>query len=121
MGAQAYADWSVWTGPFMELQQINQTAAEKVVRECISFYSDGAASAVKCTQSMQRVSSPEDFMSTQMKLLTQQGEKNLEFLQNIFQIYQDAIKNHARWTEDKVSTAIKTASKGSKRQEEETH
>lgn len=106
-----YGDWSTWSGPLMELQQMNQAAAEKVVRECISYCSDNAATAVKCTQTMQRVTSPEDFMSTQIKLLSQQGSKNLEFMQNIFQIYQDALKEHCHWTEEKVSSAMKTASK----------
>lgn len=123
MPAQAaFADWSVWSGPFMELQQINQAAGEKLVRECISYYSDSAANTVKCTQTMQRVTSPEDFVNTQMKLLSQQGEKTMEFMQNIFQIWQDAFKDHARWTEDKVSSAVKTAGKAAgtiKRQAEE--
>lgn len=108
----AFADWSVWSGPLMELQQIHQQAAEKVIRECISYYSDNAATAVKCTQTMQRVTSPEDFFSTQWKLMSQQNEKNFEFLQNLFQIYQDTFKEHSSWTEDKVSSAMKTAAKG---------
>lgn len=112
MNNQAYGDWSAWSAPLIELQQMNQAAAEKVVRECISFYSDNAATAVKCSQTMQRVTSPEDFVSTQMKLLAQQGEKTLEFLQNIFQIYQTAIKEHSHWTEEKVSKAMKSTGKG---------
>lgn len=120
MGTQAqYADWSVWSGPLMELQQINQAAAEKVIRECISYYSDNAASAVKSTQTMQRVNSPEDFFTTQLKLLTQQGAKNMEFFQNIFQIYQDAIKDHTQWTEEKVSSAMKNAGKAVRKNAED--
>ncbi|HSX20109.1 MAG TPA: phasin family protein [Gammaproteobacteria bacterium] len=107
----AFSDWSVWTGPFTELQQMNQEAGEKIVRECISYYSDCAANTVKSTQTLQRVTSPEDFISTQMKLLSQHGEKTLEFIQNVSQIYQDAFKKHCNWTEDKVSNAVKTASK----------
>lgn len=115
MATQAYADWSTMTGPFLELQQINQAASEKVVRECISYYSDNTAAAVKCMQTLPRVTSPEDFINTQMKMLTQQGEKTLEFLQNIFQIYQDAMKDHCQWTEEKVQTAMKTAGKAAKK------
>jgi hypothetical protein len=119
MAQAQFADWSTWSSPFLELQQINQAASEKIIRECISYYSDNIASAVKCTQTMQRVTSPEDFFSTQMKLLSQQGEKNLEFYQNLFQIYQDAIKNHTEWTEEKVSSAIKTAGKAVKKTAED--
>lgn len=123
MNAQtSFGDWSAWAGPFVELQQINQAATERVIRECISFYSDTAANTVKCTQTMQRVNSPEDFFNTQMKLLSQWGEKNLEFMQNIFQIYQDVLSDQGRWTQEKVSTAVKNAGRAAssvKRQAEE--
>lgn len=115
MNTQAFGDWSTWSGPLMQLQQINQAAAEKVIRECISYCSDNAATVVKCTQTMPRTTSPEDFFNTQMKLWTQQGEKNLEFLQNVFQIYQDTVKEHCNWTEDKVSSAMKHANKAVKK------
>lgn len=117
--SQNFADWSLWSAPFAELQQMNQEASEKVVRECISYYSDNAAAAVKCMQTMPRLTSPEDYTNTMMKILSQQGEKGLEFMQNVFQIYQDAIKDHAQWTEQKVSSAIKTASRGAKKFTEE--
>lgn len=117
MNAQtAFGDWSTWSAPLTELQQINQQAAEKVVRECISFYSDNAATAVKCAQTMQRVSTPEDFFQTQMRLLSQQGEKNMHFLQSMFEIWQDAIKEQGRWTEDKVSTVVRKTTNATKRQ-----
>ena len=116
----AFGDWSTWSAPLMELQQINQQAAEKVVRECISFYSDNAATIVKCAQTMQRVTSPEDFFSTQMKLLSQQGEKNMHFLQNMFEIWQDAVKDQGRWTEDKVSTAVRKTSNAGKKQQSQS-
>lgn len=102
-------DWSTWATPFMQLQQINQATIEKVIREWISFSSDNAAATVKYTQTMQRVSGPEDFFQTQMKLLSQQGEKNLAFLQNLGQIYQEAFKEHYNWTEEKMSSAVKNA------------
>lgn len=120
MNTQAmFGDWSVWSGPLMQLQQINQEAAEKVIRECISYCSDNAATVVKCTQTMPRTTSPEDFFNTQMKLWTQQGQKNLDFFQNIFKIYQDTLKDHCTWTEEKVSAAMKNVSRPMKKHTEE--
>lgn len=119
MNNATFADWSTWSAPFTELLQINQNAAEKVVRECIAYCSDNAAHAVRCTQAMQRVTSPQDYISTCMNLFTKQGEKNLEFMQNLAQIYQDAAKEHCNWTEDKVNNAMKTANKVAKRPEDD--
>jgi hypothetical protein len=118
MSNQTYADWSVWATPYNELQKINQAASEKVIRECISFYTDSTTTIVKSMQTLPKFSSPEDFVGTQMKLLTKQGEKNLEFMQNIFQIYQDAIKENTQWTESKVNTALKTVDKVKKSYED---
>lgn len=122
MGNSTYAEWSVWATPWMELQQVNQEASEKLVREYISYYTDNTATLVKALQTLPRTTSPEDFVNTQMKLLTNQGEKTLEFMQNVFQIYQDAIKNNCQWTQEKVSTAMKSANsnvKQARRQAEE--
>jgi hypothetical protein len=111
---QTFADWSVWSAPLVELQQINQAALEKVTREFISFYSDKAAETAKAVQILQRTNSPEDFFPTLLKMATKQSEQNLEFIQNIFQIYQNVIKEHCQWTEEKVNTAVKTAGKSAK-------
>lgn len=103
---QESAPWSVWTAPLVELQQINQKASEKIVRECISFFSENAATSVKMMQNMPQMTNTEDFVSVQMKAFTQQGEKTLEFIQNIFKIYQDVMKEQCQWTKEKVSTAV---------------
>lgn len=112
MSTQNYPDWSNWTnwsGPLTELQKINQEASERVIRECISFCSDTTGTAIKCMQTMPRITSPEDYFNLQMKLFSQQGEKVLEFTQNVFNIYQDTLKDHFHWTEDKVGTLGKKA------------
>lgn len=105
-----FPEWSNWSGPLMELQKINQEASERIIRECISFCSDTTGTAIKCMQTMPRVTSPEDYFNLQMKLFSQQGEKALEFTQNVFTIYQDAMKDHFHWTEDKVATLGKKTS-----------
>lgn len=111
MMAQNFPDWSSWSNPYMELQKINQEASERVVRECIAYCSEATGTAVKCMQTLPRVTSPEDYFNMQMKILSQQGEKALEFTQNIFSIYQEALKNHFQWTEDKVGTTFNKMSK----------
>ncbi len=115
VNTQTFADWSTWTGPFAELQQINQEAAEKAIREYISYYSDNAACAVKGVQNMQRVSNPEELLSTQMKLLAQHGEKTANFFASLGKIWQDVVKEHYDWSQHKVNSAIKTATKGAKK------
>ncbi len=118
MNHQAFGDWSVWSTPFTELQKINQEATEKVIRECINFCSDNTGTAIKCMQTLPRITSPEDYVSTQMKLMTQQGEKTLEFAQNIFQIYQETLRDHFQWTESKVNNVVKTTNKARRQSEE---
>lgn len=115
MNNQTHGDWSLWATPFVELQQMMQSNVEKITREYISYFSDTVATAVKSTQILPRVTSPEDFAMMQMKLLSQQNAKNLEFIENVFQIWHDAAQSQGQWTEEKVSSAIKnkttTASK----------
>ena len=116
MVSQNFPDWSNWSGPLTELQKIQQDAQERIIRECISYCSDTTGTAIKCFQTMPRATGPEDYFNLQMKLLSQQGEKAVEFTQNVFSIYQDAMRDHFQWTEDKVGT---TFGKKSKKHESE--
>lgn len=103
------------TGPLAELQKINQAASEEIIRETISFCSDNTGSALKYSQTMPRISSPEDYFSTQVKLFAQQGEKVLDYTQNVFQIYQDTLRKQLDWAQDQFTAAVKTAAaKGKK-------
>ena len=111
MSNQTFGDWSAWSTPFTELQKINQEASEKVIRECIAYYSESTGIAIKCMQTLPRVTSPEDYLSTQMKIWSQQGEKMMEFAQNVFQIYQDTLREHFQWTEAKVNNVVRTTTK----------
>jgi hypothetical protein len=112
-------DWSTVSAPLQELQKINQETSEKVTREFISYWTDCTGTAMKCAQTMPRITSPEDFVNTQIKIYTQQLDNFLEFSQNVCKIYQDAIKDNARWSEDKVNTAFKTATVKAKKSAEE--
>lgn len=107
-------EWATWAAPFLELQQINQLALEKIARECTSFFSDNAAAAVKIMQSAHTVTNAEDFISLQMKSFTQQGERTLAFLQTIFKIYQDIMQDQGQWTKDKVTNVMAARSKAEK-------
>lgn len=115
MSNQQYADWSSWNKSWTELAEISKETSEKVVRECISYYSDCTATVMKYMQTVPRVTGPEDFVNTQMKVINQQNSKNLEFVQNIFNIFQESIKNNTTWTEREVSTAMKNTSKAVKK------
>ncbi len=117
MSAQPFTDWTSMSTPFAELQKMGQETSEKVIRECISYCSDNTASAVKYSQTMPRLSSAEDYVNLQWKLAFQQGEKAMEFVQNLFQIYQEALRNHMQWSEQKVNTAMKTAGNKGKKEE----
>jgi hypothetical protein len=108
MNMQSFTEWTSWSTPFVD---VNREASEQAVRECISFCSDNTATAVKYMQTMPRITSWEDWVNMQTKLLMQQGEKTLEFSQNLFQIYQEAFKKHMQTTQQKVNTAVKSTSK----------
>lgn len=106
MVASTYPDWSSWSTPWTELQQISQEAHEKMVRECISYCSDTTGTAIKCMQTMPRLTGPEDYFNLNMKLMTQQSEKTVEFVNNMAKICQQAMTDHYQWTEDKVGTTF---------------
>ncbi len=111
MVASTFTDWSSWSQPWTELQQINQAAQEKMVRECISYCSDTTGTAIKCMQTMPRITGPEDYFNLNMKLMTQQSEKTAEFVNNIIKICQQAMADQYQWTEDKVGTTFNKKSK----------
>jgi predicted transcriptional regulator len=103
-------DWSNLSGPLLELQKINQNTYEEVMREWIAFCSDNTGFAMKCAQTLPRTSSPEDLISTQVKLCAQKGHDVLDLAQNLFKIYQDALRKQLDLAEDQLSTAVKTTS-----------
>lgn len=97
-------DWTAMTGPLTELHKINQKASEEIIRASISFGSDFVGTSMKYVP---KANNPEDFYSAQLKILAQQGEKVLEYTQNIFQIYQSAIKEQLAWAEEECGHALK--------------
>jgi len=100
-------DWSSLSQNLIEIQKINQKAAEELAREYTSLCSEGVGTAFSLAQ-MPRTN-PEDFAkdvaSTQLKLFTRQGNLLLESAQTMFNICQKALKEQLAWAEGQLDTA----------------
>lgn len=103
-------EWSKTAEPFVELNKINQKAAEEAVRESISFYNDCASTALSYAQTLPRVSGPEDFFKAQAKAVSQQLEKFLSYTERLSKIGSETIREQSKWAEDKFNTAVKNTS-----------
>ena len=103
-------EWSKVSEPFVELNKINQKALEEVVRETISFYNDCASTVLTNAQTMPRVTGPEDFFKSQSKTVSQQFEKGLSYMENLFRIGAETAREQSKWAEEKFNTAVKTSS-----------
>lgn len=105
-----FADWTAEgknaMEPFLELQRMGGEISEKMMREHISFCSDNAGTFIKCMQTAPRMTRAEDMGAMQIKLIAEQGEKVVEYTQNMLKICKDALKNYCEWTEEKMSTAL---------------
>lgn len=103
-----FGDWSELGGFFSEIHKLNQGISEKMIREYISFCSDQTSTVMKCMQTLPRTTDPEDFVSTQMKFMSEHSEKVLGYAQNMFQIYQEALKQYFSFAEGSVNTVLKS-------------
>jgi hypothetical protein len=103
-------EWSKVAEPFVELNKINQKAAEEAVRESISFYNDCASTVLSYAQTLPRVTGPEDFFKTQAKVVSQQLEKVLSYTESLAKIGAETLREQSKWAEDKFNTAVKTTS-----------
>jgi len=104
------AEWSKVAEPFVELNKINQKAAEEMVRESISFYNDCASSTLSYVQTLPRLTGPEDFFKTQAKAVSQQLEKFLSYTESLAKIGAETIREQSKWAEDKFNTVVKNTS-----------
>ncbi len=103
-------EWSKVSEPFVELNKINQKAAEEMVREGISFCNDCASVALSHAQTLPRVTGPEDFFKMQAKAVSQQLEKLLSYTESIAKIGAETFREQSKWVEEKFNTAVKTSS-----------
>jgi hypothetical protein len=113
-----FNDWTSWSAPLQELGEIQRKTAEAASREYVNFCTELAGETFKYVQTLPRLTSPEDIVNTNLKVGLQVADKFLGCIRNTFDIYEEALKEHFDWTENKVSTALKTGAYKAKKASE---
>lgn len=118
MFMQDFAGWSSknksFFEPYSDAQKINNDVLEQITRENLSLMSDNMAACMKAAQLTNKMNRPEEFMKSQLALLSGQGERCLEYWKNLMNIYEDGFKDYRQWVEGKMSSAFEQEAKARK-------
>lgn len=90
---QDFANWSnTWASmgkaaqPFFDLQKINSTTVEQLIQENVSLWSDNMGNYVKLMQNINKTNRPDELTREWMTYFTEQGNRNLQYIQNLLEI-----------------------------------
>lgn len=101
-----------FTEPMFDMQRVIMPYLERITRENISLYTDSMANFIQHMQSCNKINRPEDFMRAQLNFISEQGEKNLQFAQNVLKINEDTLKEFSQFMNDKIETLYTETEQG---------
>lgn len=110
---QDFANWSsAWASmgktfqPFFETQKINSNLIEQLTQENLSLWSDNMGCYVKFMQDLNKTQRPEEYSRAWMGYMAEQSSRNVQYLQNLLEIYKHSMQEYTHSMQGKVENAF---------------
>jgi hypothetical protein len=111
MSYENFAEWPAWGKEFftpnLELQNISNRVLGKLTQENLDVGSSNVATTVKYAQNINKDKKTDDTIKSNMDYVSEVCAKNLEYTQNVFKIFANAIEDVQKWSKENVSEALK--------------
>lgn len=105
-----YMKWAslnqAFTAPMYDMQKLVMPISERISRENISLWTDTMSSLARYLQDMNKSNRSDDFIRTQLHYIEEQGEKNLQYGQNVLKICEESLKDYCGWLEGKLTSVF---------------
>lgn len=89
--------------PWFDMQNINNSAAEKIIKQLLETSNENTAAWLKYLQTLNTSSSNKELFNSQLEMLSNINLKNIECMKNLSETCMDFIKESKKWTQENMS------------------
>ncbi len=85
---------------YNDTQRINYKIIQNTIHENMALFNDCISTYVRASQQISKASQPEDIPKVQLSVFIEQGERALEYGQNILKILENGLRDYRQYVDE---------------------